>query len=259
LILDNSAANAFRFCPLRYYERYVRNIEPAYESEGLAFGTRMHALLEEHFGGRPAGPPNISETLEAEAQAMIAAYAAFWGHEDFEIVRLEQTFTVEIPGTHHSIAGKFDGIIRFPTGTLAIFEHKTEKSGGKHNLPEAWAQRAQVSLYQWAAQQLYQEPICAILLDVLTRGTPKGLKGPHFRRDLLIRTDEQIQKALRDFVYVADQIEKLKASEDWRDWPANTDNCHSGWFQCPYNALHLYGRDEGQLVNFREATPYLDL
>lgn len=267
MTLDNSAFTLFQFCPLAYYERYVKNIEPARESESLAFGTRVHELLAEHFG-QPAGvdrlTPLADEALEAEALEMVAAYKQRWPleQEEFTVIDVERTFCVPIDGTPHQLIGKFDGIIwRREDGRYYIFEHKTEKAGGRRNLPEAWASRNQVSLYIWAAEKLYNAQFGGILLDVLTRRTPKGQKPCAFRRDRLVRTDEQKQQAIHDFTYVADQIDELRAKggeADWRQWPGNRDNCYS-FYPCQFRDLHLYGRDENQLVNFREAEPYLDL
>lgn len=261
MTLDNSAFTTFQFCPLAYYERYVNNIEPVRESEPLSFGTREHGLLEGYFGGTDKTAP-LGEELEAEAQEMFAAYQQRWPREldDFDVLRTEQVFQVPIPDSGHVLVGKFDGIIRMHAdGRLWILEHKTEKAGGRRNLPEAWAERNQVSLYIWAAEQLYGEPFGGILLDVLTRRTPKGQKPCYFRRDHLVRTDLQKHKAVHDFCYVANQIEKLTAAGgDWYQWPGNRDNCFT-YYPCTYRDLHLYGRDENQLVNFKQATPYLDL
>lgn len=299
MTLDNSAFTKFQFCPLAYYERYVQNLEPRGDNASLSFGTRLHAMLQRYYSETGDETPLEDEALEYEAQTMFAAYQQRWPREldDFDIVDVERVFKVGIPqsgprydcgqvslvpvnvtppftdekefpgcpvcdkpasGSWHSLTGKFDGIIRMKSdGRLWVFEHKTEKANGKRNLPEAWASRNQVSLYIWAAEKVYQEPFGGILLNVLTRQTPKGQKPCFFRRDHLVRTEEQRQQALHDFIYVADQIERL-SRDDWRQWPGNRDNCFS-YYPCAYRDLHLYGRDENQLVNFQQAKPYLDL
>ena len=46
---------------------------------------------------------------------------------------------------------------------------RPEARSSKANLPDVWAAKSQVSLYQWAGQELYGRPFESIILDVLTR------------------------------------------------------------------------------------------
>src|SRR5439155_27081665 len=118
----------------------------------------------------------------------------------------------------HEVMGKLDGMIRYlPTHShfanmLAVMEHKTQKRGSKGNDPEAWTARMQKSLYAWAAEQLYEEPVVHVLLDVLQRGSEGGRCPPEFRRDDLETDERQKFRALDSVVWVADQIEALMAS-----------------------------------------------
>jgi hypothetical protein len=271
--IDNSRANAFRKCPDFYRERYIRNLERNWHSADSPFdyGSRFHALLERHFkslGGIPYNQPfpPVSEAIELECDAAFAAYLASYPSECFDVVAVEQSFEVAIPGSHHRYIGKFDGVIRYKEnsdwpGQLAILEHKTEKRGAFKNLPKAWAARAQVSLYMWAAQQLYQEPFAHILLDVIRRQSPKGQEAVSFYRDVLERTVAQQEDAIVDIVYVADMIEllELEAAHE-PHWPRNTDNCAVGNWECDYYGPHVVG-DSPELIklNFKSAKEYLDL
>lgn len=226
----------------------------------------MHELLEEHFlalKGTPREPyPVADEATELEAQAMLAGYNARYPLEPFSVVAVEQVFEVALPGSEHTYIGKLDGVVRYTEapyeGQLAVLEHKTEKRSSQRNSPEAWAARAQVSLYKFAVEMLYREPVSHIILDVLRRQSPAGREPAVFYRDTLERTEGQVQSALQDLIYVADQIEHLEAHYSTERWPQNTDNCAQGKFLCDFFALHVgAGGDQLVQLKYQPAKEYL--
>lgn len=267
MLIDNSRANAFRKCPDFYKERYVNKLERNWGNSAnspFGFGKRIHELLEEHFkalGGLAYEPyPPAEEPTESECQAMFAAYCAHYPVEPFVPVAVEQVFQVAIPGTAHIYTGKFDAIVRYLeapyTNQLAILEHKSEKRSGVSNLPEAWAARSQVSLYMWAAEQLYNERPAHIVLDVLRRQSEKGQEPCSFYRDTLERTAQQSETAIADLVYVADQISEL--TDTGGHWPQNTDQCMVGRWACDYYSKHIIGdTPEMVQISYRPAEEYL--
>ena len=282
--LDNSAANAFRKCPLLYFETYVQRLQRVtVEPSAMDYGTRVHTLLAEknHIlkgeSDVQLSPEYPHPGLEAEAQAMVAAYNSFYPVDPFDIVDVERTFQVnlpcplckscadcncnvaDVPGVH-TYCGKFDAIVRLhSSGKLAILEHKTESRNSKMNTPEAWASRTQAQLYIWAAQQVYNEPIKGVILNILTRQSPKGQVGCSFRRDdNLLYDQSKLDEAIADIVWVADQIETC---ERLGFWPAFREACVSptGW-ACDFRDPHLIGwTEELKLVKFKEAEQYLSL
>lgn len=291
--IDNSQMQAFWFCPLKWRERYENNLElRTRDSSSLDFGTRMHQLLEERHKGEKQGfKPLKDEVLEAEAQLTFEAYCAYWGSEEpFEVVDVERYFEVPVGRCsecawgpkemllpiescekhygpmaqgalgRHIYNGEFDGVVRMKDSSkLQLLETKTERRGGKSNLPEGWISKSQVGLYQWAAEQIYGEPFEGILLNVITRQSPKGECQPTFRRDNLYRTGEQQLDAVRNLVWVADQIEEMQRSGFY---PSDKNNCVSpiGW-KCDYFDLHVTpeGRPVDELVKikYKEAEEYL--
>lgn len=266
--LDNSRARLWHKCPAAYQERYIWKIQKDYaigKAPATTFGKRQHELLEEYSLGRAGGSiyePSADPGVEDEAQVMFEAYKAFYPQEPWEVVDVEKLFEVPLPDSEHTYTGKVDLIVRDKkTATLQIVDHKTEKRGGKSNLPGVWAAKAQVSLYLWAAQQIYNEPFGSIVLNVLTRQSPKGQKPPEFRRDNLQRTPAQQEEAVRNIVWVADQIEQMEREFGREDmWAQDRDNCQVGNSACEYRDLHLYGRDERLIqIAYRPAEEYLNL
>lgn len=266
--IDNSARAAFAKCPDLYRESYINKIEPKRRNgDALAFGDRMHQLLEGHWkqlGGLACDPyPAAEEAIELEAQAMFAAYRANYADKPlYEVLDIERTFEVAIPGSHHILTGKFDGIIRdIATGKLIVLEHKTEKRGAMTNLPQKWAMKSQVSLYMWAAAQLYGERPAYTLLDVLIRQSPKGREAASFYRDQLERTETQMEEALSDLLYYADRIEDLIAlSPALPHWPRNTDQC-IGFWDCEYLPLHRCQSGDSliRISDYKPKKEYLNL
>jgi hypothetical protein len=214
-------------------------------------------------------PECADPVVEAEAQAMLAAYKAHYPVQvdangiPFKFIEAEKFFEVPIPGTKHTYMGEWDGIVRMEdTGRIKIFETKTEKRGSKANTPQAWACKPQVALYRWAAEHVYGEPCDGIVLNVMTRQSPKGEVGPTFRRDNLERSDAQIADAIANLTYFADKIEEMEAKFG-KDgcWPQNRENCFNdltGW-PCDFHALHILGRTPENLTQYQEAKEYLAL
>ena len=105
MIIDNSAANEFRLCPLLYFEKRIAKLEPksqVNEVTSLGLGSRVHELLEEFYKelkGEQVAPhsPSPNEVLELEAQMIISTYRQKYPVEDFEIVDVERTFKVALP------------------------------------------------------------------------------------------------------------------------------------------------------------------
>jgi len=105
MIIDNSAANEFRLCPLLYFEKRIAKLEPksqVNEVTSLGLGSRVHELLEEFYKelkGEQVAPhsPSPNEALELEAYMIISAYRQKYPVEDFEIVDVERTFKVALP------------------------------------------------------------------------------------------------------------------------------------------------------------------
>lgn len=283
--IDNSAAEKFWECPVAWFERYHIGHELDRTSEGLIFGRRFHNLMAQHnLIDKRAVPddPLADPRLEAEVQATYAAYLQHYPCDDWEVVDAERTIEVPLKqepcgctvgdeeasptctvckgtGIHtiHTFVFKMDLLKREKEG-LAVHDYKTEKSGSKANTPDAWVAKSQVSLYQWAAAKFYGEPIRAIYIDQITRGSPKGQSGPLFHRQRLVRTAAQMAKAVAGITWVADQIDRMIQTGFF---PQNTKSCTNpitGW-KCDYHQLCHIGRTDANLKLYRIADNYLDI
>lgn len=285
--IDNSASNTFRTCPWLYKESYLSEgtgLEPRPISEygPLDLGKRVHELLEEHYETlmwsiedwkSKRYDPSANPDLEHEAQQIMEGYRTAYPSEEFTVVDVERSIRVELPclcppnSMHihtpgyepHVYTGKIDLCVRQPNRMLAIIDHKTEKRTSRNNSPQKWAARDQATLYLWAAERIYGEPIEAFYVNVLRRGDAKH--APEFpERQKLERTKAQIDTAVRDITIIANQIEEFKARFGEGQWPANRENCVGAFGTCPFYTPHLMGwSDDIRRLMYQPKTPYLTL
>jgi PD-(D/E)XK nuclease superfamily len=264
----------------------------------LELGSRVHELLEVKYKLQqnqpaPDNAPPANGSLESEAQWILQAYNAYYPNDNWDILDVERTFKIALPNFcpkcyssdcletgdddelcrclncncmylnhRHTAIGKMDVFYRdLVDGNLYIMDHKTEKRGAKSNLPQKWASRDQASLYLWAAERLYKEPVSNFVVNVLTRPSEAGKVGPSFpERQKLERTPIQIQTAIRDLVIVADDIQRYKRIFGDGPWPANREQCY-GWGTCEYYQLHTFGPDVDLILQhkFAPKKEYLNL
>jgi hypothetical protein len=263
--IDNSAAQAFRSCPWKYYESYRRNgrgIQPVpvkgenYSS--LAYGGRVHEILEDYYKAKvdalyvPRNLAHENEKLEAEAQWTFEAYRAFYPNDNWEIVDVERTIKVALPDSPHVYTGKIDLFVRsLDDGKYYIVDHKTEKRGSKSHIPQKLAMSDQCSLYLWAARKIYGIEEIEFFYNILTRPSAAGREGPSFRRtDPEYRNDKAIGIAVRDITLVADGIVRCVDKFQDNEWPANRQECY-GWGPCDYYWLHNYGEDVTEILKHK--------
>jgi|SRR5919108_304283 hypothetical protein len=261
----------------------------------LQLGSRVHELLEEYYRelqGNPRNPypESNNAVLETEAQIIMAAYRSKYPQENFKILDVERPFRVGLPvlckrcytltekevlpgfcnqcgdsfaaneSGRHIYTGKID-VMYEENGELFVMDHKTEKRRSNSNRPQKWAAKDQATLYLWAARQIYKKPISKVVINILKRPSDKFQEGPIFPdRQRLERTDEQIKIALRDFVFICDEVERYKKVFENTYWPSNREECDSGWGQCPFYLPHTYGWSEDmRQLKYQPRTSYLEL
>lgn len=236
-------------------------IEPIARSrDGLDFGTRFHWLADASRRKLlllpvPSSSPCFGEQLDSECDSTFAAYEQHYLGDPTAFIESERTHTLPLPQTQHKLAVKLDAVCRFSDGTIGPFDTKTESKPG-YNFREDWAGRTQASLYLWALTQLYPgERVSRLVVDVVTRGSAR--RGPSFSRiDDIARTQSELEDAVRNVIWVCQDVEASRASGWWR---SNMNICKQGWMRCDYYDLHVYGRSEKTLALYKPAEAYLDV
>lgn len=93
-----------------------------------------------------------------------------------------------------------------------------------------------------------------MVIDVVTRGTPK-FPATFRRMDDISQSIAMQDDAIRNVVQVAEEITGFREI-GW--WPSNRNNCVEWWGRpCEYYALHVLGRTDANLRQFKPARDYL--
>ena len=261
-------------CPAKYQEHYEFNLEPLNaDTESLRFGTRAHQLLAE----QEIEHGQLEEPLEAEARALVAGYRGRYPVDDWDLVASEVEFEHALPRRCkpcgawvtaegwcqacdsftqvHSLKGVIDKlvILKEPGNPLAVVEFKTERRGSKRNSLAAWGVKAQASLYYWAVEAIWPERrLDKVVVDILTRCSPAGLKPPSYTRHEVQRSEQAIAQAVEDANWVGDQIEAMQFHRADAPWPMNREACvnpTTGW-KCEFYELHA-GERAQELVELK--------
>lgn len=146
VILTNSAINAFKSCPKKYFYRYIRELEALERPEALLLGSAIHGFLEAHYRQIPYTPPS---DLTPKSQAILKGVREYYSilyMDDldlFEPIAVEKIISGEIlnpetgrPAREYAYGGKVDGLVMlkkgaesFKAGDLLLMEHKTASKG----------------------------------------------------------------------------------------------------------------------------------
>ena len=222
--LTNSMRNKFASCHRAYQFAYVELVRPLVPSEALSFGTAMHALLENYWGGNENPAPTTGDAFkDMTLQALFEGYVNRWFAEDedrFDKIAAEVGFQAPLMNPETGgisktweIAGKIDAIAKEKgSGKVFIVEHKTTSQdiGPGSDYWRKLAIDGQVSGYYVGAQSKgFDVENC--LYDVIRKPTIKPYKAtPEDKRKY--NKDGSLSKTCREFDETPEEwYERLKA------------------------------------------------
>lgn len=193
IILTNSAINAFKSCPKKYYYRYIRELEAIEKPEALLLGSAIHSFLEAHYRQLPYDPP---PDLASKSQAILKGVREYYpilymdDFDLFEPVAVERVISGEIlnpasnrPARDYAYGGKVDGLIMlkkdaegFKKGSLLLMEHKSTSK-----LDEVYFERLQLDsqllLYSLYLSRELGAPIVGTLFNVILKPSLRQKKS----------------------------------------------------------------------------------
>ena len=222
--LTNSMRNKFASCHRAYQFSYVELVRPLVPSEALSFGTAMHALLENYWGGSENPAPTTGDAFkDMTLQALFEGYVNRWFAEDedrFDKIAAEVGFQAPLMNPETGgisktwkLAGKIDAIAKEKgSGKVFIVEHKTTSQdiGPGSDYWRKLAIDGQVSGYYVGAQSKgFDVENC--LYDVIRKPTIKPYKAtPEDKRKY--NKDGSLSKTCREFDETPEEwYERLKA------------------------------------------------
>jgi putative RecB family exonuclease len=176
--LSASSISTYIDCSLQYYFSRVKRLPMEFVSDALSFGTVIHLVLAEFYRSKMTGDKmslkDIHESYrqhwkqEAEDRTdiqyadgkdfktylstgvdLLSAWFNKLPDDSFEIIGVEESFTIESPELSVPIIGAMDLVEQDDAGTIIITEHKT---GSKSYSADEIDQNMQMTLYQLAAR-----------------------------------------------------------------------------------------------------------
>jgi RecB family exonuclease len=185
-VLSYSQISTWEQCPLKYRLEYIEGLEPP-PKPYFSFGTSLHAAVE-FFYRAPLTPPSRQELLdeldrvwlsegyhsddeeaENKAQARRILNRFWFAHapEFATAAACEHPFDLDLGGV--GLRGVIDRVDDAPDGGLHITDYKT----GRYAWEQAEVEdHLQLTLYQLAAQEVWQRPVTRLTLYHLRRNQP---------------------------------------------------------------------------------------
>ena len=185
--LSFTQISLYQTCPLCYKLQYIDGLKPK-DRWYFSFGSTMHLCAEYFFKVRVPPPPSLNDLLQfyeenwlsegyesAEEEAKYKAYgreilSKFWEihSADFQMpLAVERMFYIDVEGV--KVRGFIDRVDKLESGGLSIVDYKTSKElFTTDNLEKD----LQLTLYQLAAEHLWQLPVEKLTLYHLRSNTP---------------------------------------------------------------------------------------
>lgn len=264
-----SQIGTYQTCPRMYFFNYVMQIVPKVEDKKLLFGRGIHVGLEAYYRSRSlqeclvayntwlteetdrlrafnTDPNQMAESARIGEQLLIAYDQFATSNDSFTPVSVEAAFEVPVWTPKHNVSrirhkGKIDLIVRDMYGKLWLGEHKTARDA-----PSDLELRLnfQASVYLLAAHQLFDEPVCGIIYNVIRKVDPRRAKTPVITRTLVPRTAQEL---LSTAAQLYSWSRKMLTDKEYLPVPGR----HCGW-RCAYDILcqcMQEGSDYTQLVD----------
>lgn len=180
-LLTHSRMNSFKVCRQRHWYEYEIGMRKVEDSKALRMGSAYHDCLEllankhplsvalEKIYERYDAMPEEYDAMEWEYERetlvrLVCGYVWRWEGDEWEHVAAERSFQLPLVNAANSrgtsrtfrLAGKIDGIIRFPDGRLSVLEHKLLGEDLDDDSP-LWRRLRvdhQISMYCHAARRL---------------------------------------------------------------------------------------------------------
>lgn len=250
--INYSRVQHFQRCPRYYYYRYVENLAEKRIPLPLVIGLGVHRGLAALATG--AKNPEIQQEvskpftdalrrttwLDAEKEDIVAqqAYATqilLWYQQEYpreSFTWLAPEVEGHVPLGQHEFFFRIDGIVSMK-GLPWLFETKTTS---QLSMPffKKFRLDAQISLYIYAADQsLHIRPKGAII-NAICKSRLRDRAS--FQRDLVTRTDGQIDECVQQTIRQATEIEQLTGAPK-AEWKMHYNECVRYNRTCEYLEL----------------------
>ncbi|MFC1917320.1 RecB family exonuclease [Chloroflexota bacterium] len=246
--LSFTQISLYQTCPLHYKLRYLDGLKQK-DRWYFSFGSTLHHCVERFFKVGVPPAPALEELLQyyedswlhagyesAEEEAKYKEYGKeiltrFWeihGSDFYLPLAVEKMFYIDISGV--KLRGYIDRADKLPSGGIGIIDYKSNKEFFTNDYLR---QDLQLTLYQMAAEQMWQLPVEQLTLYHLRSNTPCSCPP---------REPAQLEEARHLILDVAENItaQRFPATKNAYcpcDFPEH----------CPYYR-HLYSPPQQELL-----------
>lgn len=269
--IDSSSLGDFKLCPRRYYYSIVYGFQPASENVHLTFGIRLHEAVEKYWTLRLRQQMNhhnalvevVKFTLEAlwdkqrkrywhsdhSAFAQknpytlirtIVWYLDMYQNDPIQTLSLSGRLAVEMPfklssgyrsvstGEEFTLCGRMDRLGEL-NNVNYIVDVKTTGRTLTKDFYTRFTPHNQFTIYTIAAKALYGVDAAGVLVDAVQ----VVQSFSKFDRDVVNRTDLELQQWQDDLGY---HLRNLEYCAFHDDWPMNDSACDM-YGGCPFRSV----------------------
>ena len=217
--LSASSIQSYMGCGLQYKFSRIDKLQREYTSDNLIFGSTIHKVLAEYNQEKLMGTfmsaqelmdlfealwidgvqntPDIKYSkgkdfnqLLRQGKHMLQIFISQVPRDEYEIIAIEEAFSVEIDGLDVPLIGVFDLIEKDSLGTIVVSDYKTMSSSITLNEID---QNLQLSLYFIAIKKLnYTDDEIVLKLDCLMK-----TKNPQFKQVYTYRNEEDERRTIK--------------------------------------------------------------
>jgi putative RecB family exonuclease len=254
--LSSSSISDYVDCGMLYKFGRIDRVPREFTADSLEYGTTAHRVLADIYQGKLLNSPlDLKEILElfehywtevaddndqikyangkdfetylVEGRDLFTTYFNKIPADDFKVMAIEEAFSFKIEGLDINLIGAMDLVEEDNAGTIIITDWKT---AGKSYSNDDVDKNFQLTLYQMAAQAngLADREIL-LRFDCLIK-----TKTPKFEQYYTTRSDEDIMRAKKKIMQVADGISKEVFVHNVGHWKckgcAFAEHCRN-WFK----------------------------
>lgn len=248
---------AYQNCKRKFHYRYIRGLEPVYQSPAILLGTCGHAGMEEWYLQHQQGSqtskkikfatdraiteiesrrdqyydPAKMEVHKRQLRDIFQQYGLHYSTEPFRVLDIESSLSA--PLTYGDmLTGRLDLTVLRNDGQLMIYDHKFT-GWSLDNFKRASRASDQTTAYMFLWNHNNPKRRCAGVVYNIIRDYQGKIE---FAQVPVYRSQEDIDLFVRE---VSENMRDLsqRVIDAEATWPKNTDHCYSYNRACPYLEL----------------------
>jgi len=271
--ISNSRLDTYRRCPRKYRWTYVENIVTRRDSVPLIVGDAVHRGLAAHYTSKDIQPAiaGAFDEVRAKGKWMEGELSDLAAQQEYTELILRwykgkypsEVWTIlapevqgHVPLGDHQFFFRTDGLVSWQ-GFVWVLEHKTASAFGDIFFKK-FRNDGQVTAYMWGVWKHGFDRPKGTIINAIRKS--KKLDRADFQRDIVLRTEEQLNNYMEQVQWETSQIAMLhkRFEDDPVAWIMHTHECVAFNRTCEYLELCIKDRPEMR-ASFMDREPdYVD-